>query len=65
MDRIDTDKYFLEIASTVAKRSTCMRRSVYGNVGTETVYLHNFDEVPSMFSTDVGNDVWVEAHDKT
>ena len=28
MDRIDTDKYFLEIASTVAKRSTCMRRSV-------------------------------------
>ena len=28
MDRIDTDKYFLEIARTVAKRSTCMRRSV-------------------------------------
>ena len=28
MDRIDTDRYFLEIASTVAKRSTCMRRSV-------------------------------------
>ena len=28
MDRIDTDKYFLEIAGTVAKRSTCMRRSV-------------------------------------
>ena len=28
MDRIDTDKYFLEIASTVAKRSTCMRRAV-------------------------------------
>ena len=38
---------------------------VYGNVGTETVYLHKFDEVPSMFSMDVGNDVWVEAHDKT
>ena len=28
MDRIDTDKYFLEIARTVAKRSTCMRRAV-------------------------------------
>ena len=26
--RIETDKYFMEIATTVAKRSTCLRRSV-------------------------------------
>ena len=36
----------------------------YGNVGTETVYLHKFDEVPSMFSTDVGHNVWVEEYAK-
>ena len=26
--RIETDQYFMEIATTVAKRSTCLRRSV-------------------------------------
>ena len=26
--RIETDKYFMEIATTVAKRRTCIRRSV-------------------------------------
>ena len=36
----------------------------YGNVGTETVYLHKFDDVPSMFSTDVGHNVWVEEYAK-
>ena len=38
---------------------------VYGNVGTETVYLHRFDEVPSMFSPDIGSDVWISAHEET
>ena len=36
---------------------------VYGNVGTETVYLHKFDEIPSMFNTDIENNVWVEAYE--
>ena len=56
MDRIDTDKYFLEIARTVAKRSTCMRRSVgcvlvdsqnhivaTGYIGVPTKFTHCLD----------------------
>jgi len=36
---------------------------VYGNVGTETVYLHRYDEVPSIFTADVGTDVWIQAYE--
>ena len=52
MDRIDTDKYFLEIASTVAKRSTCMRRSV-GCVLVDSknhIVATGYNGVPSKFT---------------
>ena len=35
---------------------------VYGNVGTEIVYLHRYDEMPSLFSPSVETDVWVKSH---
>ena len=35
---------------------------VYGNVGTEIVYLHRYDDVPSLFSPSVETDVWVKSH---
>ena len=52
MDRIDTDKYFLEIAGTVAKRSTCMRRSV-GCVLVDSknhIVATGYNGVPSKFT---------------
>ena len=52
MGRIDTDKYFLEIASTVAKRSTCMRRSV-GCVLVDSqnhIVATGYNGVPSKFT---------------
>ena len=52
MDRIDTDRYFLEIASTVAKRSTCMRRSV-GCVLVDSknhIVATGYNGVPSKFT---------------
>ena len=52
MDRIETDKYFLEIASTVAKRSTCMRRSV-GCVLVDSknhIVATGYNGVPSKFT---------------
>jgi len=52
MDRIDTDKYFLEIASIVAKRSTCMRRSV-GCVLVDSqnhIVATGYNGVPSKFT---------------
>jgi hypothetical protein len=36
----------------------------YGNVGTETVYLHRYDDVPSMFSPEIGSDVWISAYEE-
>ena len=52
MNRIDTDKYFLEIASTVAKRSTCMRRSV-GCILVDSqnhIVATGYNGVPSKFT---------------
>lgn len=31
----------------------------YGNVGTETVYLHKYDDVPSMFTPEIPPNAWV------
>jgi len=52
MNRIETDKYFLEIATLVAKRSTCMRRSV-GCVLVDTqnhIVATGYNGVPSKFT---------------
>jgi len=48
---------------SVPKQVITYWHPVYGNVGTETVYLHRYDEVPSMFTSDVGTDVWIQAND--
>ena len=52
MNRIDTDKYFLEIASTVAKRSTCMRRSVGCILVDSQIHIvaTGYNGVPSKFT---------------
>lgn len=52
MNRIDEDRYFLEIAGTVAKRSTCMRRSV-GCVLVDSqkhIVATGYNGVPSTFT---------------
>ena len=49
--RIETDKYFLEIATIVAKRSTCLRRSV-GCVLVDTqnhIVATGYNGVPKSF----------------
>lgn len=51
MNRIEADTYFLEIASLVAKRSTCMRRSV-GCVLVDTqnhIVATGYNGVPTKF----------------
>ena len=35
---------------------------VYGNVGTEVVYLHRYDDVTSLFTPTVDQDVWIKTH---
>ena len=49
-------------AVSVPKQVVTYWHPVYGNVGTEIVYLHRYDDAPSLFTPTIETDVWVKSH---